>query len=95
VDTSPAGVPTAQALVARPESKAPNDNPGDDDPGPLNFVVTESETVCRSSSRLQTYWPDSGNQTFRFGILDGPVFTPPNTGPAFFVLGHEDVEGVL
>jgi hypothetical protein len=44
--TSSAEVPMAQALVARPRSKALDDNLADDNPGLLNFVVTESEIVC-------------------------------------------------
>jgi hypothetical protein len=35
------------------------------------------------------------NWTVRFGNPDGPVFAPPDTGPAFLVLGQEDVEGGL
>jgi hypothetical protein len=35
--TSSVEAPTAQALVARLESKAPDDNLGDDDPDFLNF----------------------------------------------------------
>jgi hypothetical protein len=45
VDTSSAGVPTSQALVARPGSKAPDDNLIDDDPDLLNFDVAEFEIV--------------------------------------------------
>jgi hypothetical protein len=52
VDTSSVEVPTGQALVARPGSKAPDDNPIDDDPSLLNFVVAESEIVCWTSSQL-------------------------------------------
>jgi hypothetical protein len=36
-----------------------------------------------------------GNWTVRFNILDGSVFVPTDVGPAFLVLGHEDVEGGL
>jgi hypothetical protein len=39
---SSAEVPMAQALVARPGSKASNDDLFDDDPGLLNFTVVES-----------------------------------------------------
>jgi hypothetical protein len=49
VDTSSTEVPTAQTLVARSESKASDDNLGDDDPDFLNFVAVESEIVCRMS----------------------------------------------
>jgi hypothetical protein len=45
-------VPTAQALVARSRSKAPNDDLVDDDPGLLNFTTVEFETVCRMSPQL-------------------------------------------
>jgi hypothetical protein len=45
-------VPTAQALVARSRSKAPNDDLVDDDPGLLNFTAVEFETVCRMSPQL-------------------------------------------
>jgi hypothetical protein len=47
VGTSSAEVPTAQALVARPD-----DNPADDDPGLLNITAVESEIICWMSSRL-------------------------------------------
>jgi hypothetical protein len=50
VDTSSAEAPTAQALVARPGSKASNDNFADDDPILLNFDMVESEIICRMSS---------------------------------------------
>jgi hypothetical protein len=43
----------AQALVARPESEAPDDNLGDDDPDLLNATVVGSEIACQTSSRLQ------------------------------------------
>jgi hypothetical protein len=60
VGTSSADALTAQALVARLGSKAPNDNITDDDPDPLNFTAAESKIVCRMSSRLRRCWPDSG-----------------------------------
>jgi hypothetical protein len=44
--TSSVEVPTAQALVAQPRSKAPDNNLTDDDPGLLNFVMVESEVIC-------------------------------------------------
>jgi hypothetical protein len=50
--TSSVEVPTAQALVARLGSKAPDDNLADDDPGLLNFTVVESKIVCQMSFRL-------------------------------------------
>jgi hypothetical protein len=50
--TSLAEVPTAYALVARPGSKALDDNLVDDDPGFLNFVTAEFEIVCRTSPWL-------------------------------------------
>jgi hypothetical protein len=52
--TSSVEAPTAQALVARPGSKASNDNLADDDPNLLNFDMAESEIVCRTCSRLQS-----------------------------------------
>jgi hypothetical protein len=45
VDTSPVEAPTVQALVARPGSKAPDDNLGDDDPNLLSFGAAESEII--------------------------------------------------
>jgi hypothetical protein len=36
-----------------------------------------------------------GKWTIQFGIPDGPDFMTPDVGPAFLVLGHEDVEGGL
>jgi hypothetical protein len=50
--TSSTEVPTAQALVARPGSKAPDDNLADDNAGLLNFTAVESEIVCQMSSQL-------------------------------------------
>jgi hypothetical protein len=50
VDTSSTEALTAQALVARPGSKALHDNLADDDLGLLNFVTTESEIICQMSS---------------------------------------------
>jgi hypothetical protein len=58
--TSSTEAPKAHALVARPGSKAPDDNLADDDPDLLNFGAVEFEIVCRMSSQLQSYWPDSG-----------------------------------
>jgi hypothetical protein len=51
-DTSSVEAPTAQALVARPGSEAPDDSLGDDDPNVLNFATGNSEIICRMSSRL-------------------------------------------
>jgi hypothetical protein len=67
VGTSLVAVPTAQALVARPESMAPNDNLANDDSGLPNSTTAESEIVCRMSSWLYMYWPDPGK-------LDYPVW---------------------
>jgi hypothetical protein len=53
-------VPMAQALVAQPRSMASDDSLSDDDPDLLNFATAESKIVCRTSSRLQNYWLDSG-----------------------------------
>jgi hypothetical protein len=39
--------------------------------------------------------PPSDRLLWSFSILDGPVFTPPDAGPAYIVLGHEYVECVL
>jgi hypothetical protein len=50
--TSSVEVPTAHALVAQAKSKAPDDDLIDDDPGLLNFITTEFEIVCRTSSQL-------------------------------------------
>jgi hypothetical protein len=52
VDTSSTEVPTAQALVGRPRSKASNDNLADNDLDPLNFDATEFEIICRMSYQL-------------------------------------------
>jgi hypothetical protein len=52
VDTSSAEVSTTQALVARPGSKAPDDNLADDDPDILNFTAMKSEIICWTNSRL-------------------------------------------
>jgi hypothetical protein len=50
--TSSVEVPTAQALVARPGNKAPDNNLVDDDLDLLNFTVVEFKIVCRTSSQL-------------------------------------------
>jgi hypothetical protein len=39
MDTSSADSPTTRALVDRPGSKAPNDNPRNEDPTLLNFTA--------------------------------------------------------
>jgi hypothetical protein len=52
VGTLSVDVPTAQALVARPGSKASDGNLSNDDPGLLNFTAAESEIICQMSSRL-------------------------------------------
>jgi hypothetical protein len=52
VDISSMEVPTARALVTRPESKRPDDNVVDDDPNLLNFAAVGFEVACRTSSRL-------------------------------------------
>jgi hypothetical protein len=62
VDTSSVEAPTAQASVARPESKASDGNLGDDAPDLLNVPVVRFEIACQMSSRLQMRWPDSGKQ---------------------------------
>jgi hypothetical protein len=43
-------------------------------------------------SRLQMCWPDLGNWTIWFGILDGLVLTTPDAGPDFVVFCYENVE---
>jgi hypothetical protein len=48
--TSSVEAPTTQALVARPGSKAPDDNFTDSDPDLLNFDAAEFEIICRTSS---------------------------------------------
>jgi hypothetical protein len=58
--TSSAEVPTAQALVARPGSKAVDGNPADNDTDHLNFTTAEFEIICQTCSRLQMCWPDLG-----------------------------------
>jgi hypothetical protein len=50
--TSSVEVPTAQALVARPGNKAPDNNLVDDDLDLLNFTAVEFKIVCRTSSQL-------------------------------------------
>jgi hypothetical protein len=50
--TSSAEVPTTHAIVARPGSKASDDDLVDDDPSLMNFTMVESEIVCWMSSRL-------------------------------------------
>jgi hypothetical protein len=52
VDTSSAEVPTAQALAARPGSKALDDNLTDNDLDLLNFDAAEYKIVCWMSSQL-------------------------------------------
>jgi hypothetical protein len=52
VDTSSVEVPTAHALVARPGSKARDDNLVDDNLDLLNFTTVGSEIVCWTSSGL-------------------------------------------
>jgi hypothetical protein len=52
VGTSSAEVVTAQALVARPGSKALDDNLVDDDPDLLKFTAVESKIFCRLSLQL-------------------------------------------
>jgi hypothetical protein len=46
VSTSSAEAHMAQALVACPGSKTPNDNLADDDPDLLNFNAAMSEIIC-------------------------------------------------
>jgi hypothetical protein len=54
VETSSAEAPTAQALVARSKSEAPDDNLGGDAPVLLNVAVVGSKiTCCRCASLTQ------------------------------------------
>jgi hypothetical protein len=55
VDASLAEAPMARALVARLGSKAPDDNPADDDPDLLNFTMVEFWIFWRMSSLPQNY----------------------------------------
>jgi hypothetical protein len=93
--TPSAEVPMAQALVARPESKAPDDNLVDDDPDLLNFTVAEIEIICQMSPGCRCVGLTQGNWTIMFGIPDGLVFTSLDVGPTFLVFRHENVEGGL
>jgi hypothetical protein len=61
VCTSSAEAPMAQALVAGPGIKAPDDTLVDNDVDLRTFGTTESEIICQMSSWLQSYWPNSGN----------------------------------
>jgi hypothetical protein len=54
--TSSAEAPTAQALVARQKSGAPDDNLGGDAPDLMNAAVVGFETSCQTSSQLQMCW---------------------------------------
>jgi hypothetical protein len=58
VGTSSVEAPTTQAMVAQPESEAPDNNIGGDTPDLLNADVVESEIACRMSSRLQMCFLD-------------------------------------
>jgi hypothetical protein len=60
VDTSSVEAPMAQALVAQPRSKAPDDNLSDADLSLLNFNTAESEIICQIRSWLWRCWPNSG-----------------------------------
>jgi hypothetical protein len=52
VDTSSAKVLTAQALVARSGSKAPDDNLADDNLDLLNFTTVESDVTPHVTETL-------------------------------------------
>jgi hypothetical protein len=60
VGTSSAEAPMTQALVARPESEASDDNLGGDAPILLNAAIVGYKIACRMSSQLQMCWLDSG-----------------------------------
>jgi hypothetical protein len=52
VGPSSVEAPTTLALVARPKSKALDDNLAGDNPDLLNFSVADTEIICRMSSQL-------------------------------------------
>jgi hypothetical protein len=95
VGTSSTQPPMAQALVARLGCKASDDTLADDDIDFLNFGTLESKIVCHMSSLLQSCWPNSGKLDYLVWDSGWSSFCAPNAGPAFLVLGHEDVEGGL
>jgi hypothetical protein len=64
VGTSSTEAPMSQALVARPESEAPDDNLGGDAPVLLNATIVASEIACWMSSQLQMCWADSGKPNY-------------------------------
>jgi hypothetical protein len=90
--TSSVVAPTAQALVARSGSKAPDDSLADDDPDLLNFAAAKPEIICRMSSRLQNCWPDVVKLDCLIWHFEWSDFHAPDAGSDFLVLGHEDVE---
>jgi hypothetical protein len=94
VETSSAEAHIAQVLVDRSGSKAPDDNPTDDDPVLLNFTEVEGSLVGQAPGYRCT-GPTKGNWTVRFDIPDGPVFMLHDASLAFHVLGHDDVRGDL
>jgi hypothetical protein len=85
-NTSSAEAPTAQALMTRSGSKAPDDAPTDDDPNLLNFVTSVSWIDRRMIFLPQKYWPNPEKS-------DAPVFTTPDVSLAISIFSHEDVEG--
>jgi hypothetical protein len=54
---------------------------------PRSFVGRAPDYRCAGLTQ--------GNQTTRFGILDGLVFATPDAGPSLLVFDHENVEGGL
>jgi hypothetical protein len=77
VDTLSTEAPMAQALVARSESKASNDNLVDDDPDLLKFDVAESEIVCWMNSWLQRCWPVPGKPDYLIWYFEWFGFHDP------------------
>jgi hypothetical protein len=77
VGTSSVEAPMAQALVARPGSKALASNLADDDPDLLNFDTAKSEIICRTSTRLQMCWPDSGTPNCQVWYSECSDFCAP------------------
>jgi hypothetical protein len=77
VDASSTEAPTAQALVARLGSKAPDDNLTNDDSDRMNFIAVESEVVCWMRIRLQRCCPDSGKKDCSIWYSGWPGFYSP------------------
>jgi hypothetical protein len=87
-DTSLVEAPTVLTLAVQLGSKASDDTPFNNDPNLLNFATVVSWIACWTSYQLQRCCPDLGKP-------DGPIFTLPDTDPAFHVLSNEDVKSGL